>query len=160
MLVTVLEDEIASWVQDVPGKNLVRKCLEALEGVRRVGEDYVELLAADGQEVKDVVAHHGDVPQPQTLGLGLDEGRIRALHFDTVYAGSPARGELICDGPGPAEQVEYLEVLELVFVVEDIEKPLLGEIRGGPRLITDGRVYDLAPATSATDPRSTSTALK
>ena len=86
MSVAVLEDEIASRVQDILCENLVRERLEPFQRIRRVSKDDVELLPADGQEVEDVVTYHRDVAQSEPLRLGLDERGIGALHLHAIDA--------------------------------------------------------------------------
>lgn len=150
MLVTVLEDEIAVIVKDILLQDLVRKSLQPLQGIRRVGEDQVELLTADREEIEDVVTDHSDIAKPQTLGLGLYERCVLADHLHTVNPGCPPGSELVCDSSSAPEKVQDLQVLELIFVVKDIEKALLGEVRGWTRLIAH-RGDDVLAFESAAD---------
>ena len=160
VFVSVFQDEIPFRMQDVGGENKVRKVFQPFQGVRRVGKDDIELFPADGKEIEDIVPHHGHVPEAQPVGLRLDERGVFAGHLHTINPGSAPGGEFEGDGTGAPEKVQDLEVLELVFVVEDIEKALLGEVRGGTRLVARRRQDDFPLAFSPDDSHSCTTPLK
>ena len=65
VLISVLQDEITLRVEKIQGENEVRDGLKAFKGVRRVCEDNVEFLPADGEEIKDVVTDHCDIGKPK-----------------------------------------------------------------------------------------------
>ena len=160
MLIPMLQDKIAAGMQEVQGKDEIRDAGKTLEGIGRIGKDNIELFAADGQEIEDVVPHHGHVGKAQTGRFCLYERGILPGHFHTVDTGSAPGGELKGNGTGAAEQVQDLEVLELVFVVQDIEEALLGKVRGGTGLVS-GRGQDaLSFQFSADDSHSCTTDLK
>ena len=73
--------------------------------------------------------------------------------------GSPGY-EFIGNGTGAAEQVEDLQVVEFIFVPNDIEKGLPREIRRRTGLESGRRIDDLPLQAATDDPHSTSTALK
>ena len=47
----MLQNKITVRIEDAGFEDLVRKGIQAVEGIRRVGEDDVELLVAERQEV-------------------------------------------------------------------------------------------------------------
>ena len=65
MFPTVFKDEVASRVEYVPFQDFVRNIFQPLESIRRIGEDYVELLLAYREKVEDVGVHAADVPQAE-----------------------------------------------------------------------------------------------
>ena len=160
MLVAVLQDEIAPGVQDVLRKDLVRKRLQPLKGIRRIGENDIELFPADRQEIEDVVPDHRHVGEAEARSFSLDEGRVAPLHLDAIHPRSAAGSEFEGYGPSAAEKIQHLEVLELILVVEDIEESLLGEVGGRPGFVAHRRIDDLALQASAYYPHITSTVLK
>ena len=160
VLAAVLEYEICSRMEDILLEYLVGDVFQPLKGIRRVREYYIELFAADRQEIEHVVPYYRDVAQAESRGLGLDEGGVLAGHLYAVHAPDPAGGELIGYGSGAAEKVQDLQVVELVFVVEDVEEGLPGEIRGRPCIVMHGRADGLALEASPYDSHICSTALK
>ena len=160
VLPAVLQDEVAAGMEEILREHPVGKGFQAFQGVGRIGEDDVELLPADGEEVEHVVTDHRHVRKPQALRFGLDEGGVLAHHFHAVHAGCAAGGELERNGAGPSEEVQHLEVLEFVFVVQDVEQAFAGEVRGRARLVARGRLDGLPLQASTDDPHSSTTALK
>ena len=69
MLIPVLEDEIAFRMEYVLFKDLVRQCLQPLQGIRRIREDDIEFLPAYRQEVEHVVTHHGHITEAEAEEL-------------------------------------------------------------------------------------------
>ena len=63
MLVAVLKDEIAAGMKDILREHLVRQGLEPFQGIRRISKDNIELLAANREEIEDIVSHHCDIGQ-------------------------------------------------------------------------------------------------
>ena len=96
----------------------------------------------------------------QARGLPLDEGGVLAGHFHAIDPSGAAGCELEGDGAGAPEQVQDLQAFQFVFVVQDVEKTLPGEIRRGPGLVAGGRIDALPLETAPDDPHIRSTDLK
>ena len=160
MLVTVLKDEVTAGMENVLGKHLVRQRLQTLKGIWRVGEDYIELLVADRQKVKDVVPDHSHVVKAQAPGFSLDEGSILPDHLDRIHPRSSTGSKFEGNRTGASEKVKDLQVLEFIFIVQDIEQPFPGEIRGRPGLVACRRIDSLSLESPADDPHICSTLLK
>ena len=135
------------------GENLVGQGVDPFQGVGRVGENYVEALAAQGEEVEDIVVDDSDdVVQPERVGLLLDETGVVGVHFDAMNAGRAPGGELETDGTRASEEVEHLQVLKLVDAVEGVEKPFFCEIGRRARLVALRGSNAPAPQCAADDP--------
>ena len=160
MLIPVFQDEIAARMQQIQRKDLVRKPVQPVQGIGRIGKDQVELLVTDGQEIEDIVPHHGYGIQPQARSFLLDERGVLAGHLHAVHAPGPARSELEGDGTGAPEKVQHLEVLEFILVVQNVEQALLGKVRGGPGLVAGRRKDHFPFQFSADDSHSWTTDLK
>ena len=160
VLVSVFKDKIAFRMEDVLGENLVRNGLQAFKGIRRIREDNVELLMANGKEIEDIVPYHGHIVEAQPPGLGFDEGRILPGHLNGIYPGGSTGSKLEGYGSGAAEKVKHLQVFELIFIAKDVEKTFPGEIGRRPCLVTGRWVDSLAFQASSNDPHRCSTDLK
>ena len=108
MLVPVLKYEIAAGVEDISGKNLVRYGLQPFKGIRRIGENDIELLTADRKEIKHVVPHHRNVVESEPHSLSLDEGSVVPRHLHAIDPGRTSRSELVGYGTRTAEKVQDL----------------------------------------------------
>ena len=93
-------------------------------------------------------------------GFALYEGCILPCHLHAVDARRAAGCEFETDGPGAPEKVQNLQVFEFIFVVQDIEKALPGEISGGPGRIALRQFYRFPFEGSADDSHICSTDLK
>ena len=58
MLAAVLQNKVAAGVKYARAHYKVRKCVQAVQGIRRISKDKVELLCAKRNKVKDIVANH------------------------------------------------------------------------------------------------------
>ena len=134
--------------------------LQAFQGIGRVGEDYVELLRAQGDEVEDVVAHHGEVAKAEPAGLRRDEGGVGWGHLHAPDVACAAGNELEGYRACATEEVQHVKAVELILIAKDVEKGLAGEVRGGSRLIACRGIYGLALEGSSDNPHMVSTDLK
>ena len=140
----MLQNEIAFRMQDILLKHLVRKTFYALQSVWRVGKDDIELLSAYRKKVEYIGVDCGDVGETEPGGFSSDEVCVVLIHIDRIYPGSAAGCKFVCNGAGPAEQVQNLEVLKFVFVVKDIEKTLFCKVCSRPRPLSCGWKYSLS----------------
>ena len=157
----VLENQIPLR-HDQPGaEHFVRDGIQAFQRVGRIGEDNIEALGAQRDEIEYIVAHHLHYrTYAQRGGGALDERRVNRVHLDGDHFPGSAGGEFKGNAARAAEQVEDRQVLEIILVAEGIEKPFLGEIGRGPGLVAGWRV-DGAPAQAAADdPHNSSTLAK
>ena len=156
----MLQDKIAARVEEVPGQDFVREAVQPFQGVGRICEDDIEFLVADGKEVENIGVDGRDGIQAEPGGFAADEGGVLTVHLDTVDPACAARGEFIGDGARAAEKIEYLQVLELVLVVQDVEQALAGKIGRGPRPVAHRGQDGFALEPSADDSHSTTSDLK
>ena len=81
VLAAVLQDEPAFRVQYFSLKDLVRNSFEPFQGIRRVGENNIELLVAYAEEIKDILVDGCHIPKTQPHGLTANELGIVAVHL-------------------------------------------------------------------------------
>ena len=160
VLVAMLKDKVAARMEDVLGENLVRNGLQALEGIRRISENDIELLVADGEEIEDIVPDHHYIIKSEPLGLPLDERGIFPCHLNRIYLGSPPGSELESHRTGAAEKIQDLQILELIFIIKYIEESLTGEVGRRTGFVTSRRIDAFAFHAAADDPHIFSTDLK
>ena len=82
MFITMFQDEIIARVEDVQSEYPVRKSLQTLKGIGRIGKNQVELLPADRKEIEHIVPHHRHIVQTQPGSLSFDERGIFPRHLD------------------------------------------------------------------------------
>ena len=85
-----------------------------------------------------------DISKSQPRCLPFDECSILASHFYAPYVPGAAGRELESHGAGASEKVQHLQVLEFIFIVQDVEQPLAGKIGRGTGLVTHRRENGLA----------------
>lgn len=73
VLITMLKYEVAFRMKQVVLEYTVREGFKSLQSIRRICKDDIELLTADREEVKHIVANHRYIPEPQPICFGLDE---------------------------------------------------------------------------------------
>lgn len=84
ILSAVFENEIAFRVENIAAQNLVGNCVQAFQGIGRVGEDYVELLPAHRKEIEHVVVDGSHIGEAKACGFFADELRIVPVHLYAV----------------------------------------------------------------------------
>ena len=81
MFITMFQDEIIARVEDVQSEYPVRKRLQTLKAIGRIGKKQLELLQADRKELEHVVPHHRHIVQTQPGSLSFDERGIFPRHL-------------------------------------------------------------------------------
>ncbi len=128
----VFDDEQSFRLQPVIGKYQLVDLRNRFELVGRIGKHQVDSgigLFQVFEDIGPVGADHGEL---QGFSHVPDEVDARRMLVDRIHTGSTAGGKFKRDVAGSGKKVEYREVFEIYFVVQDIEQALFGKIRGRP----------------------------
>lgn len=104
------------------------------QGVRRVGEDEVEPLAAALYEAEHVAAKRHALVCAELLEALLYEGVMVAVGLYAYHRGASARQEFEGYAAGAREQVQGSGSVEVDVAVEHVEDVFLCKVSGRPRL--------------------------
>ena len=130
----MLEDEKSSLPEQTTGdtrgiEHLVRNRIQPLYRIGRIREDYIEVQAADIQEIEDIVPYHVHAADAEGGGGTLDERGVKRVHLDRIDLRHSPGGELIGYTPGAREEIQDPGRGEVAGIVQDIEQSLLGKVR-------------------------------
>lgn len=147
----MLEDQDAILTQQLTLEDKVDDLLAALKVVGGVGEDQIELLGATLQ-IEEYVGFDGvEIAKAEALSRLADEIVVHGVDLDRGDGLHTARGELVADGAGAREEIEYFQLLEIEHIAQHVEKVFLGKVGGGACAKILGRVDDSSSVCAADD---------
>ena len=136
----MLENEYPVGFEYIPVQYEVYDFGRPIQIVWRVRENHVETLGATLQIEECVRLDRIDVRCSEFARRLPDEIVMHGVYLDRRYAARSSGCELITDGTGAGEQVEYVRLLVIYQIVQHVEQILLGEIRCRTRTQILGRI--------------------
>ena len=120
MVGIVLHNEQALTLYQIMLKNEIGNRGQVWQRIRRSGEDHIIFVYAVFHVFEYVHLHDFDTPKSEIGSRFFDEiGTFRKYLYRRDIRTS-ARCKLITDASGTAKQVEYLYIVKIVTVVDDI----------------------------------------
>lgn len=125
----MLKDEDAVFCKQVVVKDEVGYLRKVLKGVRRIGEDEVELQVATLQELEHIAGDQITSLVTQFLQTLTDEAGMVAVFLHTYHLLATAREQFKRNAACARKEIQSCGILEIYVASYYIEYVLLGKIR-------------------------------
>ena len=124
----MFENQQAPRSQQIVFRNQFHNLFTALQVVGSIGKDHVELFGTAFQIEEDIGLDRIQVGDLQLSRRLSDEVVVYGVDLYGRHAPSAPRGELIADGSGSGEKVQYIAPIEIDQVGQYVEQIFFGEI--------------------------------
>ena len=128
----MFQNKPTAWFKQSLREYFARQLVNVGQGIRWTGKYKIVGCRSRMDKFKNVGLDHLEIGEPQRSRRRFDELiHLGVLFDDSDIRRSPA-GKLIAYTPRATKKVEYGERTYVKIILNDVEKPFLGKIRGRP----------------------------
>lgn len=145
----MFKDKLAVVVEDFRRKYQIGQFTQPGMIIGGVGENQIKGFDGFSQKLESISPDHGYLIHFHGPAGLLNKFEVRRCHLNCNHRTGPPGSELIGDASGACKKIQYIQLLKIQLMDEDVEQAFFGKISGWPDFKIFGRVYLFSPVCTA-----------